>query len=244
MANEVSDRAEQLVYAYRHATALDVEGQVPLSSERTDAARVALFDYIDLLETIAARAKTYRDRTWGGTWDEDNKAGIPLDEALGALAALDMVTRLRSFLIEAEQQELILDAVTLRFEPGRQGTGYLKAPLPADAQMPLRLRCLSAMGFSPDQPHDCWILKYPKGSSIPVHLDHAPEGQEHHRLNVILTHGTGGDLYVEGTLVPLSVRDAYVFRPDLKRHAVSEVAYGERLVFSVGTLVPKKAGAT
>lgn len=55
----------------------------------------------------------------------------------------------------------------MKWEPGRQGTGYRK----------LRL----AHGES----WDCYLMDYPPGSFIPPHTDPVP-GKAHHRFNLVL----------------------------------------------------------
>ncbi|MFI5296509.1 MAG: hypothetical protein ACHREM_00305 [Polyangiales bacterium] len=139
------------------------------------------------------------------------------------------------------QRKWIIDrAQRATFVLGRQGTGYEKFEVPADEALPLRARCLQQLGLAAGAPHDCYLIRYGVGASIPPHVDPAPEGQEHHRINCVATAAQGGALLVRHHPVALYSRDAYVFRPDLELHEVTLVTRGERLVFSLGTLLPTK----
>jgi hypothetical protein len=123
------------------------------------------------------------------------------------------------------------------FEPGRQGTGYEKLALKYDEWPLARERCLAALGVSYDTAHDCYMLRYQVGASIPAHVDDAPLASEHHRINVCVVEPVGGGvLYVDGSAVPLRAGDAYVFRPDVEGHEVAMVTRGVRLMFTVGIL--------
>jgi hypothetical protein len=129
------------------------------------------------------------------------------------------------------------------FEVGRQGTGYEKLNLLEDAGAErLVRRCLEALG----KPvlFDAWLLRYPVGSAIPAHTDPPLDGMCHVRLNAVALAGRGGVLYFDGAEIPLDVGDAYIFRPDVVRHQVTEVEGNERLVLSVGANVTaEQAGA-
>ncbi len=145
---------------------------------------------------------------------------------------------LKYFLLGQEIDELLRLAATLSFEEGRQGTGYDKALVPTGAFKELREHSLRTLGVGLDQAHDCYLLRYAEGSSIPPHKDDAPFGSEHRRLNaVVQTAEEGGELIVEGKLVELYGSYAYAFRPDILAHEVSPVVKGVRLVWSVGVLV-------
>ena len=87
--------------------------------------------------------------------------------------------------------------------------------------------------LSPKYLFACYILKYPKGSEIPEHTDPVPKGYEHHRLNIVLWKGTGGQLKIDGK--PVNKR-IIKFRPDLSPHEVSKVTKGIRYVLSIGWL--------
>lgn len=98
--------------------------------------------------------------------------------------------------------------------------------------------------------YDAYFLKFGIGSRIPPHVDPVPAASntQHWRLNALLTeHGGGrvrlggtcdGDYVDVGVELDLEVGDAVVFRPDAVRHSVAEVTSGERLVWSVGCLLP------
>jgi 2OG-Fe(II) oxygenase superfamily len=109
----------------------------------------------------------------------------------------------------------------LRWEVGRQGTGYEKMLL-ATARWPL--------------PFDCYLLRYRPGSSIPFHTDPV-DGRRHYRLNVVLRRAVGGAFELDGAPI-WRVGRAVLFRPDLGRHAVSMVDRGTRYVLSIGWVRP------
>jgi hypothetical protein len=98
----------------------------------------------------------------------------------------------------------------MRWEPGRQGTGYSK----------LRLYSLWRT--------DCYILHYPVGSHVPLHSDPVP-GRRHWRANLILR---GEDAF--WTEKPPLIDWAWlkVFRSD-EPHSVGQVAR-DRWVLSFG----------
>ncbi len=144
----------------------------------------------------------------------------------------------RDFLTADELALLLPYLASDGYEPGRQGTGYEKLSLRNTHEtQALRQRCLVALGLPEDTGHDAYIVRYPAGTSIPLHKDDAPLASEHHRINcMVLPAVRGGELYVGGELCDLRARDAYTFRPDLEEHEVSEVLAGVRAIFSVGAL--------
>jgi hypothetical protein len=103
----------------------------------------------------------------------------------------------------------------MNWEPGRQGSGYFKKKLFHGKWW------------------DCYVLKYPKGSYIDHHYDPAPEGKEHHRLNIVLKRANGGNFY---TADGYNYGRMIYFRPDIIRHGVSFVLSGTRYVLSIGWL--------
>lgn len=131
---------------------------------------------------------------------------------------------------------------------GRQGSGYFKRYLRLGAVSAETLRPIAfAQRALIDQVNggnltdhmDALLIRYPAGSSIPDHVDPAPEGFSHHRLNVLLTPTAGsGTLYVEGRPVGMSQGDAVIFSSGSLTHRVDNVE-DARLVLSVGMLVPK-----
>ncbi|HEY3254677.1 MAG TPA: hypothetical protein VGJ91_12040 [Polyangiaceae bacterium] len=101
----------------------------------------------------------------------------------------------------------------MRWERGRQGTGYFK----------LRL----AQG----RRWDLYLLRYPPGSSVPPHRDPVP-GKKHSRANLLLW---GEDAF-EGRAW-LRLPRLVVFRPDITEHEVAPVSR-LRLVLSLGWVRP------
>ena len=154
----------------------------------------------------------------------------------------------KDFLSDLELLELYLYSCNAHYEPGRQGTGYEKSAVPqivthttksvATVRMAVfQKRALGLLGLSLMDGFDCYFVRYPEGSHIPLHLDDAPLAQEHHRVNVLLhAPEAGGEHFVDGRPVSLSAGDAYVFRPDLEQHEVKSVLRGERLIWTLGAL--------
>ena len=98
---------------------------------------------------------------------------------------------------------------------GRQGTGYFKIKIFSFFRV------------------DCYILKFPKSSKIPSHLDICP-GYAHHRINIVLKRPVrGGELSLDGKSITGRV---IYFRPDKEVHEVSEILSGTRYVLSFGWL--------
>src|SRR5579859_3158031 len=97
----------------------------------------------------------------------------------------------------------------LRWQPGRQGTGYRKL--------------LLAQG-------SCWdlyLLDYPPGTAIPVHIDPVL-GHRHWRANLVLR----GEQTFAGEAT-LQLGPLVVFRPDVTPHGVDRVSR-RRIVLSFG----------
>lgn len=78
---------------------------------------------------------------------------------------------------------------------------------------------------------DCYLIKYPPGSSIAPHCDPVQSGR-HYRLNIILKNGTGGKFHCVGP--HFRFWRVVIFRPDLYTHWVDTVGEKSRVVFSVG----------
>jgi hypothetical protein len=100
----------------------------------------------------------------------------------------------------------------MKWEAGRQGTGYFK-------------KLLAKGSF-----WDCYLLKYPIGAFVPGHFDMVPK-KRHFRLNIVLRGNQdfkGEALFRLGPIV--------LFRPDLMFHGVDRVTQ-ERLVFSLGWVI-------
>lgn len=155
------------------------------------------------------------------------------------------VRALPGFLSPAERAALVAraDVNVDAFVGGRQAGGYQKHALVDvdDAIAAVVDRARAALAIPAGWAFaDAWLLRYPRGASIPPHID-PPEapGMQHVRLNAIVrAPARGGVLTVDGAVVALAEGDAVVFRPDAHEHAVSVVDDGARLVFSVGAWLP------
>lgn len=111
-----------------------------------------------------------------------------------------------------------------RWEHGRQGGGYSKLMLAVSK----RLR------------FDCYLIRLPTGSRVNWHNDPAPEGFEHHRINITLRRPRVSGLTLiydlEGKRPRIEERQVYRFRPDVQRHRVTPIKEGELLLLSIGWL--------
>lgn len=114
----------------------------------------------------------------------------------------------------------------MKWEPGRQGTGYEK------------LCIFKSERFK----FDVYILRYRKGASVPPHIDPANFNQCHHRVNAVLTKGIGGDFLVRSNshLVHKLFNRIFYFRPDICIHEVTKVVAGTRYVLSFGWITKLK----
>jgi hypothetical protein len=109
----------------------------------------------------------------------------------------------------------------LRWDHGRQGTGYDKMLL-ATGRWPL--------GF------DCYLLRYPTGSAIPPHTDPVSD-KRHYRLNIVVKQArSGGEFICKNPI--FQTRRIKLFRPDISEHAVEAVTQGSRYVLSLGWVLP------
>lgn len=97
----------------------------------------------------------------------------------------------------------------MRWEQGRQGTGYSK------------------FIFWKFDTFDCYLLKYAAENYIPPHTDPVPN-HRHYRINILLW---GEDTFRGETI--FSTRRIKFFRPDISIHSVERVS-SSRLVFSIG----------
>ena len=149
-----------------------------------------------------------------------------------------MAERIAGFLTRDEVASLRAHAASDGWKPGRQGTGYDILPLRGVVELaPLIDRALAHVGTPFEDSWDVYLIRYLDGSSIPPHTDAAQHGRRHRRLNAVLEQAArGGELFVDGALVPLEVGDAVVFFPDQETHEVTTVV-GSRLLFSVGALI-------
>jgi hypothetical protein len=100
----------------------------------------------------------------------------------------------------------------LRWQPGRQGTGYRKL--------------LLAQG----RRWDLYVLDYPPGTAIPTHTDPVP-GRRHWRANLVLW----GERTFHGEAA-LRWGPLVVFRPDVTPHSVTKVTR-RRIVLSFGVAI-------
>ena len=105
----------------------------------------------------------------------------------------------------------------LRWQHGRQGTGYDKMLL-LTARWPL--------------PFDSYLIRYPEGSEIPPHTDPVQAGR-HYRLNIVLKSSPSGGDFVCAMPIYAS-RRIKLFRPDACEHSVTRVVGGSRYVLSLG----------
>lgn len=129
-------------------------------------------------------------------------------------------------------------APSLFWRDGLRNSGYRTADaISVEELEPLVDLCLQQL--APDAIHsDCCLIRYPNGSSIPLHRDflRSEDGtrETHTRLLVLIEKPeSGGELFIEGNYVPLDVGDAVIFRPCEAEHHVTTVV-GERLMFGVG----------
>lgn len=114
----------------------------------------------------------------------------------------------------------------LRWQRGRQGTGYDKMLLAA-AKWPL--------------PFDSYLLRYPTGSAIPAHTDPVTN-KRHYRLNIVVWKAGSGGEFICATPIFATER-IKLFRPDTCEHSVTEVKQGARYVFSLGWVMPAQVSA-
>lgn len=106
---------------------------------------------------------------------------------------------------------------TMKWEQGRQDSGYLKK----------RIYSVLIFGIG----LDCYLIKYPKGANIKSHVD-AVDGKKHKRLNIILKQSKIGGQFIKNG--KLQTGRIHYFRPDIDEHSVSEIREGTRIVLSFG----------
>lgn len=154
---------------------------------------------------------------------------------------------LHLFLTEKERRLLQdLGSELHDWEEGRQGTGYFKldireyttyGTLPWLQAVVSKATSELEIGFSD---FDAWLLYYPPGTEIPRHLDPAPPGKRHKRLNAVVVGDSGGNLLLERMHTTKEVvvpeGSAVIFSPSETRHAVSRVK-NQRLILSIGAFV-------
>jgi predicted 2-oxoglutarate/Fe(II)-dependent dioxygenase YbiX len=121
----------------------------------------------------------------------------------------------------------------MKFKPGRQNTGYSTLTLFSSKLF----KC------------DAYILKYPTQSYIPEHIDSAPPGYIHNRINIEFpTNHLGGE-YIENPPENSKYKGktksfgGFKFNriyPSETKHSVALVTHGTRIVFSFGWLSKRK----
>ena len=99
--------------------------------------------------------------------------------------------------------------LTMKWQAGRQGTGYRKLELFLYHNW------------------DMYLIYYPPNTCIPTHTDKVL-GKQHYRLNILLW---GEDKFKGETL--FATKRIKLFRPDIMPHSVEKVS-SKRLVFSIG----------
>jgi len=113
----------------------------------------------------------------------------------------------------------------LRWQRGRQGTGYDKLLLLAN---PLVV------------PFDLYLLRFPDGTEIPPHQDPVT-GKRHYRLNIILKRPRAGGEFI--CVDPIfETKRIKLFRSDVSVHSVTKVQGGSRYVLSLGWVLKGKSG--
>lgn len=106
----------------------------------------------------------------------------------------------------------------MKWEQGRQGTGYEKLCIFSSSILRM----------------DCYLLKYKVGSSIPWHRDPLEVPLEHWRMNIFLKNAKRGGEFKTKHPTQVNWRRLQIFRPDQNLHKVTEVLEGTRYVLSFG----------
>ena len=110
----------------------------------------------------------------------------------------------------------------MRWVDGRQGGGYRKMLLFSSVKRQL----------------DVYLLHFPEGSEVPIHVDPAPEGFIHKRLNIFLKRAKeGGQIFVEGPV--LNIGPFNYFMPSVWRHLMTRVTKGSSYILSIGWLTAR-----
>lgn len=106
----------------------------------------------------------------------------------------------------------------MRWQPGRQGTGY---------------ECMTLFALPRKKPAcDGYLLRYKQGAGVPPHRDMVL-GFKHYRLNIILKEAYAGGEFVCDRPILITKR-IKLFRSDAL-HSVTKV-HGVRYVLSIGWL--------
>ena len=107
----------------------------------------------------------------------------------------------------------------LRWQHGRQESGYDKMLL-VTLKRPI--------------PFDCYLIRYPIGSSIAPHTDPVKD-RRHFRLNIVIKRSPIGGKFLCDNPLFTTTRIKF-FRPDISEHSVTRVEGNSRYVLSVGWL--------
>lgn len=79
------------------------------------------------------------------------------------------------------------------------------------------------------------------GAYTHVHTDHAPEGYEHVRCNVLVKKPTeGGNPILDDVEISVEENDLWICLASLEKHSTTPIKGGERIIVSFGALVPKE----
>jgi hypothetical protein len=109
-----------------------------------------------------------------------------------------------------------------QWQRGRQKTGYDK---------------LLLIGSSLLIKFDCYLLRFPEGSSIPPHTDPV-SNVRHYRLNIVIKQAKiGGDFICDTPI--FATNRIKLFRPDVSIHSVTRVEKGSRYLISIGWIRKK-----
>lgn len=112
-----------------------------------------------------------------------------------------------------------------RWKDGRQGGGYSKFALCTSKHLKF----------------DLYLLRLPTGTEVKPHIDPAPIGFEHHRINLTLRFAKKGGLTLiakqaEEQCFRYEAARLYRFRPDLNVHFLTQIKEGSMLILSLGWL--------
>ncbi len=113
----------------------------------------------------------------------------------------------------------------LRWQRGRQGTGYDKLLLLAT---PFVI------------PFDLYLLRFPDGTEIPPHRDPVTS-KRHYRLNIVLMRPRAGGEFICANPI-FETKRIKLFRPDVSLHSVTQVQGGSRYVLSLGWVLKGTTG--
>lgn len=84
---------------------------------------------------------------------------------------------------------------------------------------------------------DCYILKFPPLSRVPTHTDRIGADKKHFRFNFVFWRAKdGGQIYVKNGKWQRMPR-AFIFRPDILPHKMSQVIEGTQYIFTIGIAI-------